>query len=80
MKMDRFALLTVTLTLAASSLYAANYEVKMQVGEFKVVIKIDRNPPIAGDNNVSIEVSDAYSRCACNADVVIEYSSRECPL
>ena len=69
----------VFVLLAAHIVYAGNYQVKRKVGEYNVVINIDRNPPIAGDNNVSIEVSDASGRCACNADVIIEYSRPAMP-
>jgi hypothetical protein len=79
MKVNRFALLTALLLLAASITYAGSYEVKKEVGGYYVVMKIDRNPPIAGDNNVSIEVTDATTLCACNANVVIEYSRPAMP-
>ncbi|MGC2062046.1 MAG: FixH family protein [Thermodesulfovibrionales bacterium] len=73
MKVNRIALLTVLLLLIASIGSAKSYEVKKQVDGYNVVMKIDRNPPIAGDNRVSIEVADASGRCACDADVIIEY-------
>jgi hypothetical protein len=74
MKMNRLALLIVVLLLSANIAYAKSYEVDKQVDGYNVVMKIDRNPPIAGDNNVSIEVSDAITHCACNTNVAIEYS------
>ena len=57
--MSRYLLVTLILLLVAESTYAVSYEVKKEVGGYIVVMKIDRNPPIAGDNNVSIEVTDA---------------------
>jgi hypothetical protein len=71
--------LTLVLLLAASIVYAGNYEVRKELGEYYVVMKIDRNPPVAGDNNVSIEVTDAITHCACDANVVIEYSRPAMP-
>ena len=74
MRVNRIALVTVLLLLVTSIASAKSYEVTKKVGEYNVVMKIDRNPPIAGDNHVSMEVFDASGRCACDADVIIEYS------
>jgi len=63
----------------SSIVYAGNYEVTKKVGGYNVVMKIDRNPPVAGDNNVTIEVTDASSGCACDASVSIEYSRPAMP-
>jgi len=77
--MNRFALLILLLLLSANAAYARPYEVERKVGGYSVVMKIDRNPPVAGDNNVSIEVTDVSTGCACNATVVIEYSRPAMP-
>ena len=79
MRVNRIVLLTVLLLLATSIASAKSYEVKKKVDGYDVVMKIDRNPPIAGDNRVSIEVTDALGRCACDADVIIEYSKPAMP-
>jgi len=79
MKMNRLVLLTVLLLLSANIAHAKGYEVKRQVDEYTVVIKIDRNPPVAGENHVSIEVTDASGRCSCGAKVIIEYSRPALP-
>ena len=79
MRVNRIALLTVFLLLATSIGSAKSYEVKNKVDGYNVVMKIDRNPPVAGDNNVSIEVTDISSGCACNANVAIEYSRPAMP-
>ena len=74
MKMNRFYLLILLLLFAANIAYAKGYEVKRKVDDYTVVMKIDRNPPVAGENHVSIEVTDASGRCSCGATVIIEYS------
>jgi len=79
MRVNRIALLTVLLLLATDIDSAKSYEVKNKVDGYNVVMKIDRNPPVAGDNNVSIEVTDVSTGCACNATVVIEYSRPAMP-
>jgi len=79
MKMSGSVMLTVFLLLWANIAYAKSYEVERKVGGYNVVMKIDRNPPVAGDNHVSIEITDASTGCACNANVVIEYSRPAMP-
>ncbi len=77
--MSGYVLVTLILLLVAVSAYAASYEVKKEVGGYIIVMKIDRNPPIAGDNNVTIEVTDAKTLCACQSNVAIEYSRPAMP-
>ena len=74
MRVNRIALLMLLLLLATSIASAKSYKVMKKVDEYNVVMKIDRNPPIAGDNHVTLEVADASGRCTCDADVIIEYS------
>jgi len=42
-------------------------------------VKIDKNPPVVGDNNVSIEVTDGSGHHARDAKVVVEYSMPAMP-
>jgi hypothetical protein len=79
MKMKRFALLMLLLLLSATAANATSYKIERSVGGYSVLMSIDRNPPVAGDNTVTIEVTDATTGCACNADVVIEYSRPAMP-
>jgi hypothetical protein len=78
-KIDGLVVLTMFLCLTSAIVYAGSYEVTKKVGGYKVVMKIDRNPPVAGDNNVTIEVTDASTGCACDATVSIEYSRPAIP-
>lgn len=79
MKISGLVLLTMLLCLTASIVYAGNYEVTKKVGGYNVVMKIDRNPPVASNNNVTIEVTNASTGCACDATVSIEYSKPATP-
>ena len=44
------------LTLPA---FAKDLELRKKAGEYDVEIKIDRNPPVLGDNNMEIKIRDA---------------------
>jgi len=53
---------------------AKEYELDKKAGEYGVLIKIDRNPPIAGKNNVEISITDASGKAVTDAKVALSYS------
>ena len=46
---------------------------KKKVGEYETEVKIDRNPPVVGDNNIEIEIKDAGGKSLTDAKVLIHY-------
>jgi outer membrane translocation and assembly module TamA len=72
--MKRLTVLTIILLLIAGIAYAKDYEVKKKAGEYDVEIKIDKNPPVVGDNNIAIDIKDASGKYVTDAKVRIEYS------
>ncbi|MBP1735408.1 MAG: copper resistance protein [Deltaproteobacteria bacterium] len=76
--MKATALLTITFLFSVLCLVgivaAKEYEVNKKVGEYGVLIKIDRNPPIAGKNNVEISITDASGKAVTDAKVALSYS------
>jgi len=54
--------------------YAKDYEVNKKAGDYNVIIKIDKNPPIAGENNLEIAITDASGKAVTDAKVVFSYS------
>lgn len=77
--MKRLILFSLTLLLIAGVVYAKGYEVKKKVGEYEVEVKIDKNPPVVGDNNIEIEIKDASGRNVTDAKVIVEYSMPAMP-
>lgn len=71
--MKRLALTVIALLLVAGIAYAKDYEVTKKAGEYNVVVKIDKNPPVAGDNNMKIEIKDAAGKNVTDAKVVVDY-------
>lgn len=72
--MKRLAIFAVALFLIAGVVYAKDYEVNKKAGDYNVLIKIDKNPPVAGENNVDIGITDASAKAVTDAKVVINYS------
>jgi len=59
--------------------YAKDYEVNKKAGEYNVMVRIDKNPPVVGDNNMKIEIKDASGKYVTDAKVKVEYSMPAMP-
>ena len=77
--MKRIGVIMVLLLLAANVVYAKGYEVQKKAGEYDVLAVIDRNPPVTGDNNISIRIKDASGNIVKDAQVKVEYSMPAMP-
>lgn len=79
MNTKKLVVFALILLLIAGIAYAKDYEVKKKAGEYDVTVKIDKNPPIVGDNNVTIEIKDASGKYVTDAKVVVNYSMPAMP-
>lgn len=59
--------------------YAKDYEVKKKAGDYDVEVKIDKNPPAVGKNNMDIEIKDASGKYVTDATVKVEYTMPAMP-
>jgi len=59
--------------------YAKDYEVKKKAGDYDVEVKIDKNPPAVGKNNMEIEIKDAGGKYVTDANVKVEYTMPAMP-
>jgi hypothetical protein len=77
--MKRFAVLMLMVLLLAGTVYAKDYEVTKKAGDLTVDVKIDKNPPISGTNNMEIALKDAGGKAVTDAKVLVEYSMPAMP-
>ncbi len=77
--MKRLALIILFLLLLAGLSYANDYEVNKKAGGYDVKVSIDRNPPIVGDNNVTIGIKDATGKYVTDAKVIVYYFMQSMP-
>ena len=77
--MKRLAILLLILLLTVSVAYAKDYEVNKKAGDLNVTIRIDKNPPVAGPNNVEIGIADASGKAVTDAKVMFGYSMPAMP-
>ncbi len=59
--------------------FAKDYEVKKKAGDFDVVVTIDKNLPVVGKNNMTIEIKDPSGKSVTEAKVKVEYSMSAMP-
>jgi uncharacterized GH25 family protein len=77
--MKKIMALVVLVLFAAGVAQARDYEVQKKAGDYDVKVSIDRNPPIVGDNNVTIEVKDKAGKPVTDAKVKVDYSMPPMP-
>jgi len=77
--MKKILVVFLVLLVAAGVAVAKDLEVKKKAGEYNVEARIDKNPPVVGDNNISVEVKDASGRHVTDAKVKVEYSMPAMP-
>jgi hypothetical protein len=77
--MKRLGIIIMALLLVAGVVYAKDYEVSKKAGDFNVLIKIDKNPPVAGKNNMEITITDTSGKAVTDAKVIVELSMAPMP-
>lgn len=76
--MRKFGMAVVVFLLMVGIVYAANTITK-KAGNYTVGVTIDRNPPIAGKNNVDVSVKDSMGMVVTDAKVAVELSMAPMP-
>jgi hypothetical protein len=77
MKKSIFLLLGFVLLVGTA--WAKNYEVTKKVDDYTVQVVIDKNPPILGDNNLSITIKDGSGKNVTDAKVKVDYGMPAMP-
>jgi hypothetical protein len=61
------------LIMPSLSAFASEYEVKGKAGDYNIAVRIDKNPPTRGYNNIDVVVMDATAKPVTNVQVHVEY-------
>jgi len=77
--MKRVFYVVLALLFAFGVSYAKDLEVKKKAGQYDVQIKIDKNPPIVGENAIEVEIKDPSGKYITDAKVMVEYSMPPMP-
>jgi YtkA-like len=71
--MKKFTTALIVLLLLAGLAYAKDYMVIKKAGSYTVQVKLDKNPPITGQNKMEINIKDDRGGNVTDATVVVEY-------
>ena len=77
--MKKMVVFATMFLLIAGIAYAKDYMVSKKAGQYTVEVKIDKNPPVVGDNNISIEIKDGSGKFVTDAKVRVDYSMPAMP-
>lgn len=78
--MEKIFLLAMALILAMSgAAHAKGWEIKQKAGDYNVAVRLDKNPPVAGDNSMEIEVRDAAGKPVTDAKLKVDYTMPAMP-
>jgi hypothetical protein len=72
--MKKLMLLFSVFVLLVGTAWGKNYEMIKKVDDYTVRVEIDKNPPIVGNNNATISITDASGKNVIDAKVKVEYS------
>jgi hypothetical protein len=75
----RFLVATLILLLTAGLVYAKAYEVNRKAGDYTVLIKMDKNPPSVGMNNMEIAITDKSGKPVKDAKLQVDYGMPAMP-
>ena len=67
------------LLLAAGFVYAKDYMVMKKAGNYTVHVKMDKNPPVTGQNKMEISIQDAKGAGVTDATVAVDYGMAAMP-
>jgi hypothetical protein len=75
----KFLIVTLILLLTTALAFAKAYEVNKMAGEYSVQVKMDKNPPSVGMNNMEIVVTDKTGKPLKDAKVLVDYGMPAMP-
>ena len=77
--MKKTILVSMLVLIMVGFAYAKDFEVTKQAGPYSVFVKMDRNPPVIGENWITITIKDAAGKAVKDAKVAIDYEMPAMP-
>ena len=78
--MKKWTWLVVLLVVSVAGMaFAKEYTVQKKVGDYSVEIKMDKDPPVVGANNVEIVIKDKAGKAVMDATVLVTASMPAMP-
>jgi hypothetical protein len=71
MKRGSLLLMVLLVVLVAGAAFAGEYAVQKKAGDYTVDIRMDKNPPVVGANNVEVVIKDKAGKAVADAKVQV---------
>lgn len=72
-KIKFILLIFVIITASLADAWARDYRVRKKKSGYTVDVSINKNPPILGDNDITIQIKDAGGKNVKDARVLVNY-------
>jgi hypothetical protein len=72
--MKRALILSLVMCLAAGMAFAKSYELQKKAGDYTLDIRLDKNPPVVGDNLMELTIKGADGKAVTDAKVAVNYT------
>lgn len=77
--MKRFTIALMILLIAAGFAFAKDYSVMKKAGGYTVKFSLDKNPPVTGENKMTVSIQDTLGAYVTDATVAVEYGMPAMP-
>ncbi len=77
--MKKLIFISLILSILPGLVYAKDFELKKDLKDHEITLRIDRNPPSKGKNNITISILDKNKKPITDAKVTIEYGMPPMP-
>jgi YtkA-like len=67
-------MLSLVMCLTAGVAFAKSYELQKKSGDYALDIRIDKNPPVVGDNLMELTIKDTDGKAVTDAKVAVTYT------
>jgi Cu(I)/Ag(I) efflux system membrane fusion protein len=72
--MRKLVVMALILLTSAGLAYAKDYELQKKAGDLTFDIRVDKNPPIMGNNVMQVAIKDASGKPVTDATVSVSYT------
>jgi hypothetical protein len=77
--MKKIILVSMLILMVAGISHAKDFELTKKAGTYTVVVTMDKNPPVMGDNGIVITIKDAAGKALKDAKVALDYEMPAMP-
>ncbi|MEW6054259.1 MAG: FixH family protein [Nitrospirota bacterium] len=77
--MKRLILCAIIFLLIGSIAYAKGMEINKKTGGYDVRVYLEKDPPVIGDNQITVTIKDAAGKVVTDAKVRVDYSMPAMP-